>query len=271
MQGYRTKPSRLLGAVFFISAVLFLSPSGAFSAETEETVESDREVSFGPTVEEVVPWKFRMEISYVSTSGNTDTQSLAVKTDARKEGEVNRYFFKGSYLQTQDMSEETSNKLALDASWERVMNKRLFGLFALGYRRDKFSGYDFRAFGGPGMGYDFVKTARHKLKGVFTLLYYHDEFSKGAESTDDYIAGKVTAAYEWKILKNVKLAETIDFFTSLEDTERLFVDSVTAAEVKVNDHVSVGINYVVNYQNVLPSPELRHTDKTFLTTLIIDY
>jgi hypothetical protein len=33
----------------------------------------------------------------------------------------------------------------------------------------------------------------------------------------------------------------------------------------------LGINYVVNYQNILPVGGVEHTDTTFLTTLIIDF
>lgn len=217
------------------------------------------------------PWKVRIEVSYVNTSGNTDTQTFAGKLAAKKEGAFNRHFLDGSYLQTESEGDETSNKLKLEGRFERVVTKRLFGLLSAGYFRDKFSGYDFRAFGGPGLGIDLIKTDRHGLQGLISLLYYHDEFSAGEESSDEYAAGKVTARYEWRVLENLKIKETLDYFVSFKDTQRSFIDSVTSAEVKINSRLSLGLSYIVNYQNEPPSPDIEHTDTTFLTTLIIDF
>ncbi|MFQ5465939.1 MAG: YdiY family protein [Thermodesulfobacteriota bacterium] len=216
-------------------------------------------------------WKARAEVSYVNTSGNTETQTLAGKFDLRREGPVNRLYLSGSGLFASSNGEETSNKLALDSLWERAFTPRFFGLLAGGYSRDRFSGYDFRAFGGPGVGYELIKTDRQRLKGVATLLYYHDEFSKGAASTDNYPSGKFTAGYELRAAENLKFVQNVDFFGSLEDTGRFFFNSTTSVEVKVNALVSLGVSYTINYQNEPPSPEVRHLDKTLLTTLIFDF
>jgi putative salt-induced outer membrane protein len=246
-----------LGSICFL---LFIAPQ-SFADEpfADEPLSGDN------------PWKVRIELSYVNTSGNTDTRTLAGKLAAKKEGAFNRYYLDGSYFQTESEGEETSNKLKLEGRFERVVTKRLFGLFSAGYFRDKFSGYDFRAFGGPGLGIDLIKTDRHGLQVLTSLLYYHDELSAGEESTDDYAAGKATARYEWRVLENLKIKETLDYFVSFEDTQRSFIDSVTSAEVKINTRLSLGLSYIVNYQNAPPSPDIEHTDITFLTTLIIDF
>ena len=217
------------------------------------------------------PWKTRAELSYVNTSGNTDTSTFAVKASIKKEAPVNRYFFNSSYRLTQNRNEETSNRLTLDGRYERVLTERTFGLFTAWYSRDRFSGYDSRVFAGPGAGRDFIRTERHLLQGLAILLYNHDEFSVGEEGTDDYVSAKATAKYEFKARENVKLTETLDYSASLEETGRYFLDSVTSVKVKINAHLSLGVNYTINYQNEPPSEELQHTDTTLLTTLIVDF
>jgi putative salt-induced outer membrane protein len=218
-----------------------------------------------------VPWKLRAELSYVNTSGNTDTQTLAGKLDLKKEGPVNRYFANGSYLKAEGSGTDTSDKLVVENRYERVLTERYFGLFTVGYLSDKFSGYDFRAYAGPGAGIEIINKPKQRLQGLLSILYNHDEFSRGTESADDYVTARATGKYEWKALENLTFKETLDYFTSVEETEVYFVDSVTALEVKVNGRISVGMNYTVNYQNRPPSAELRHTDTTLLTTLIIDF
>ena len=42
-------------------------------------------------LKEKVPWKTHIEVSYVTTSGNTKTETLSGKLEVKKEGEKNRY------------------------------------------------------------------------------------------------------------------------------------------------------------------------------------
>jgi putative salt-induced outer membrane protein len=216
-------------------------------------------------------WKIRTEISLADTSGNTDIQTISGKLEIKKEGPINRYFLNGRILQVKDRDRETSNKVSSEARWERGITERLFALLSAGYIRDIFSGYEYRLFGGPGMGYTFIDTGVHRLQWLISSIYYHDEFSGEVKGSDDYLAGKTTLKYEWKILENLKFKETLDSYISFKNKDKYFVDSESAIEVKVNKSVSIGINYVVNYQNILPAPGVEHTDTTFLTTLIIDF
>ncbi len=256
-------PSLALAALSLLLILMPLhsSASAASAAASKDAGSADAEV----------PWKIRAELSYVNTSGNTDTQTLAGKLDLKREGTVDRYFTSGSYLKAEDSGTDTSDKLKLEGRYERVFTGKYFGLFTLGYLRDKFSGYEYRAYGGPGAGIEFIKTPTQKLQGHLSILYNHNEFSTGVKTGDNYVTAKATGKYERKVLENLTFKETFDYFTSVEDSEVYFVDSVTAVEVKVNGRISVGMSYTINYQNRPPSPELNNTDTTLLTNLIIDF
>ncbi len=215
-------------------------------------------------------WKTHLELSYVKTSGNTDTQTFSGSAEIKKEGEVNRYFINGNFLQAESDNRETSNKLSLDLRWERVFSDRVFGFLTSGYLRDRFSGFDYRLYVGPGIGYYLLKGEKRSLQGLLSFLYYHDEFSKGEAGSDDYITGKATLKYQWRIRDNLLLKEDVNYFVSIKETDRSFFDSTTALEVKINRAISLGVKYVINYQSEPPSSDVRHTDTTFLTSLIID-
>jgi putative salt-induced outer membrane protein len=215
--------------------------------------------------------KTRTELSFVQTSGNTNTQTFSVKLEAKKEDIKNRYFSTAKALYAKEDGRETSNQSSIDGRWERVLSERLFGLLTSGFSMDKFSGYEYRLYAGPGLGYDLIKTDQHVLQSLLSLIYSYDEFSVGDVRSNSYLTGKLTLKYEWKILENLKLKEKLDYSVSFKDTNNFFIDSATAVETKINSSLSLGVSYVVNYQNLLPSPEIKHTDTTFLTTLIIDF
>jgi len=217
------------------------------------------------------PWKAHIELSYVTASGNTDTETLAGKLAAKKEGKVNRYILKGSLLFAEDKGEETANKWVLDGRWERVLKEKLFGFLTASYFKDEFSGYDHRVNLGPGLGYSFIETKEHELKGLVAILYSHDKFSEGDKDSDSYVSGKAAINYVWQISENLLFKENADYLISFEDTDRYFINSETAFEVKVNGAVSLGVSYTIAYQHKPPSPDIEHTDTVFMTSLIVDF
>lgn len=220
--------------------------------------------------EKIYPWKTHIELSFTSTNGNSDTQTISGKFGIKKEGPVNRYYLSGSLLRSESQGVETSNRLAFDGRLERPVTKRFYLLYSAGYLRDRFSGYDLRLYTGPGLGAEIIKWEKQHLQTVINILYYHDEFTSGEKGTDDYINPKASARYEWRIRENVKFTEEADFSISLKEPKRYFIDSTTSFSVKIGGPLSLGVSYTVNYQHAPPSPDIKHTDTTFLTSLVID-
>lgn len=216
-------------------------------------------------------WKTRAELSYVNTSGNSETQTLAGKFSFKKKEPVNRYFVSGSLLRTVSGNDETANRITFDARGERVVSERLFVLLSAGYLSDRFSGYDYRLFAGPGAGYDFIDTDKQSLNGTLTLLFNRDDFSSGPSGTDDYWFMKAVGDYSLHLLDNTLFGSKASYSVSLKDTGRAFADLVTSVEVKVNGAVSIGVSYTVNYQSAPPDAGVERTDTTLLTTLIVDF
>jgi len=239
-----------------LTVTLFVIPFGtADSAETEN----------------ISPWKAHAEFSYVNTSGNSDNQTLAGKLEIKREEEQNRIIIKGSTLYAKDNDQEKANKWILDGRVEKNLFNKIFGFLNASYLRDKLSGYDYRAAIGPGIAYDLLKNDEHYLKSSASILYNYDRFSLGAEESDKYVSSKTEFNYQWQIRENLKLKQNLDYSISFEDTEKYFINYETAIEVKITSVISLGLTYTINYQNKLPEAGIKKTDKTFLTSLIIDF
>ncbi len=215
------------------------------------------------------PWSVHIELSYVDTSGNTETKTLSEKGEIKWEGVKNRFYFKSSALYAKKDEEETANKLKLDTRWERLLTGRMFGFFAGGYERDKFSGYTYKWNGGSGLGYDVVKTKKHDLKVLLSGIYYYNRLEK--DGIDNYGTLKAEIYYQWDILHNLNFKQSAEYIRNLSDPDTYFINTDTSLEVNVNSFISLGVGYKIAYQNKPPSEDVKRTDKTFSTSVIIDF
>ncbi len=214
-------------------------------------------------------WSAHIELSYVNTSGNIETQTLSEKLEIKREGKVNRFYFKNSALYATQKEKETAKRIDASGRWERLFTERFFGFLTAGYERDKFSGYEYKVNGGPGVGYDLLKTKKHELKILASTPYYYNKVEK--DGTDNYGTAKLELYYQWNILENLRFKENASYFVNLSDTRIYFINSETSIEVKVYSYVSLGVSYKLAYQNRPPEPDIERTDTTFSTSLIIDF
>jgi len=224
-------------------------------------------ISLSEEVEKL--WKAHIELSYVRTSGNVRTQTLSEKLEIKREGKVNRLYFKNSALYATQEGSETANRFDVNGRWERLFTERFFGFLTSGYERDKFSGYEYKLSGGPGIGYDIIKTEKHDLKGLLSILYYYNRIE--GNGIDNYATAKAEIYYEWDIRENLRFKENLNYLVNLSDTQTYFINSETSLEVKINQHLSLGVGYKVAYQNKPPEPGVKRTDTTFSTSLIVDF
>ncbi|MBI5442598.1 MAG: DUF481 domain-containing protein, partial [Deltaproteobacteria bacterium] len=131
------------------------------------------------------PWKAQAAASYVRTSGNTSTQTVATTAEAAYEPNPNRYYGKAGWMYGKTEDQATANKYFLDGRYERTIADRLFGFVNANFQKDKFSGYDYQWYVGPGVGYEFIKTDNHHLKGLVGVLYSYDKFPADANKDHD--------------------------------------------------------------------------------------
>lgn len=227
------------------------------------------------TPADAAEWVKRLELSYTSTSGNTDTQSLSTRGDLKREGVVRRYYLTVDYLLTDSDGVETANKLDIGVRSEFILSDDYFWFLSAGYLRDRFSGYESRLDGGPGFGRDFIESERVNLKGLISVTYYRDDIIvdelTGEKDTDSYMGGKASLDYEWKVSDNTTFREDLEYSLSFKDADKFFINSVTSLDVRVNSHISLGVGYTINFQNRPPSADVKKVDRKLVTSVIVDF
>ena len=209
------------------------------------------------------------EFGYVSTTGNTDTTAygLDLKMDKKWDKHVVLFTFDGQYAD--DSGVETKNKYLTELAYDYEITDRFAFNYLAGYKQDKFSGYKYQAYTGPGAKYKLIKEEKQNLSLEGNILYSQDELENPIK-TRNYSSFRAKGVYDWQILDNLKFTQDLSYRTDLEDTQNYFVYSKTAFISKISDIFSFGINYKVDYVNAPPAATL-HSDKTLSASLIIDY
>ncbi len=215
-------------------------------------------------------WSIHTELSFVKTAGNTDTETISLKFDISNKGIENKFFVKGSGLYAKTDEKESAARLDLKGRWERMFTERFFSFLTTGFLTDKFSGYEYRINGGPGIGYYLLYSERYELKILTSILFYKDREFNPPFKEDSYTSSEIETFFKFEILENLSFKSYLSYSISLNEPEKYFITGDASIEVSINSYISMGVGYQIYYQNKLPDPSVKRLDTTFLTSLIID-
>ncbi len=239
----------------------------------------------------VTPLKTHAEFGYIETNGNTKTKTFNLEANAKKawnkhEGKIK---FDGQYAD--DGGDETKNKYLIELNYNYSFTDRFAFDYLVGYKSDKFSGYDYQFYTGPGAQYKAIVTDQHKLTLSGNILYSQDQkmdihrdasgaivpypyntpyVTTESGKKDDYAAYRLKGEYAYKITKTLKFTQDLSIRGDLEKSENYFVFSKTALSSKISDIFSAGVSYKVDYAN-RPPVDKKKTDTTFTFNLIADF
>jgi len=239
----------------------------------------------------VTPLKTHAEIGYIQTNGNTKTKTFNLEAKVQKawgkhEGEVH---FDGQYAD--DDGIETKNKYLIELNYNYSFTDRFAFDYLVGYKSDRFSGYDYQFYTGPGAKYKAILTEQHTLTLSGNILYSQDQKMDLRRDVNgviipypysvptytalpgkklDYAAYRLKGEYEYKITKTLKFNQDLSIRGDFDQTDNYFVYSKSAISSKISDIFSAGLSYKVDYAN-RPPVSKKSTDTTLTFNLIADF
>lgn len=236
----------------------------------------------------------RAELGFMQTQGNTKTDTFNLDLNAKKGwSELHLVEFSLDAQYATDDSVETKNKYLAELGYGYSITDRLSMTYLFGYKEDRFSGYDYQLYTGPGLKYAFIKKQDHKLTFEGSALFSQDSIEDTkydaaggtipypnpdniavarveSGKTNRYGSYRVKAIYGWQILSNLKFDQDLSYRSEFKDSSVNFITSKSALSSKINSTLSAGISYKVDYVNSPPEGK-ENTDKTLTANLIIDY
>lgn len=209
------------------------------------------------------------EVGYISTSGNTDTQTF--NADAYIKKHLNKNVFKwsidGQYAQ--DKKIESKNKFFTELTYDYEITQHFALNYIAGYKRDRFSSFDYQFYTGPGVKYTALNTNMYTLSMEGNILFARDQDIDTSIDANDYTSARAKGVFVWQIFENLKFAQELTYRTNLENSDTYFVFSKSELSSKFSDIFSGALSYKVDYVN--QPGDKKYTDTTFTLGLIVDY
>lgn len=205
-----------------------------------------------------------IDLGYISTSGNTETESLNGQFDwvARaSENWATGIQITGVTNSSRDQRDAEQYTFAWNNRYDISDNSFFYGI--LDYKNDYFGAYDYQAGAYLGYGHQVFKSDDGHLSLGFGLGYRINAVFIGRDEKENVLRGDLDFAHQ--------LTDTARFTQVISAVWGEEVDtyvSKSAISTKISENLAMKLSYVVNYNSVVPAGAVK-TDRT--TTVGISY
>jgi len=231
------------------------------------------------------------EIGYIKTTGNTDTETYNVDVKLKKEWEKHILTLHYLKIYGEENGKDNKDKTFTELNYYYKFTDRFAFDYMAAYKEDKFSGFDYQFYTGPGLVYKVIDEEKHTMFVKGNALYSRDEiedtrvdssgnkvdypYPSGSINqhdgyTDEYGSYKAQILYTWLFGEKSKFVQDLRYRSEFDDAKNYFVYSKSAIETKISDIFSMSISYQVDYINEAANGK-ENADKTTMFNLIIDY
>ncbi len=224
---------------------------------TSDSVKKDQSV--------ISIWASNIELGFVQTTGNTETESLNFRFAIDNKRQNWEHSLKLASVKNSDNMGTTAERyfIALKSEYKLNMFSYLFG--RVQYEDDRFSGYNYQASEVVGYGRKLLNKENIKFNTEIGIGIRQNSFESGLMQTENIVV--IAGDLGWTISESALLKEdlTIDI-----GEYRTISKSVTGLQTKINSSLSSKISYTVRHASEVPTGT-KKTDTELAITLVYTF
>jgi putative salt-induced outer membrane protein len=236
----------------FVMLAGLLAVSGSAAGAAEEEVKS--------------PWKSSIELGFISTTGNTETQTISAKANVVYEVEKWRHTGHAEGFGTQTDDDNTGETIVSAERYE-LSGKSDYKFTELDYiygivklQKDRFSGFEYEHIVSFGYGRKAIKQDNMELDleiGPGLRLFKVDN---GA--SDEEALLRLSANYWWQISDNSKFTQEL---TSDVGEDITSTKSITGIQANINSTLALKFTYTLRHKSSVPADTEKKDTETGVT------
>lgn len=219
-------------------------------------------------------WNIKAEAGAVAARGNTDTDSANAKFTIAREFVKWKHTLDLAGVYASDDTGATGQRWSARAQTDYAFHEKGFWFASGRYEEDRFSGFEYQAAYGTGLGWRFfddpITQFSVQLGVGYRISRTRDSladdgvtFLPGTRERESILQG--SSNFEHQLTETTKVLNKLLVESGDENT---FVQNDLSLEVRILGALSLAVGYSVRY-NTDPPPEFTTTDT--LTTLNLVY
>jgi putative salt-induced outer membrane protein len=217
------------------------------------------------------PWKSSVELGFIKTTGNTETQTTALKADAVYE--VDKWRHTGhAEGYGQNSKDEVTGDSVVSAERYELSGKSDYKFTELDYafglvklKKDLFSGFEYENTISLGYGRKIIKQEDMELDLEIGPGIRFFKIDNGESNNEALLvlAGK----YWWAITDNSKFIQELYFDIGEEYTDS---KSITGVQANINKTLALKFTYTIRNKSEVPV-DTEKTDTEAAMTLVYNF
>ncbi len=214
------------------------------------------------------PWTSSLGISWLATTGNSETTSAGIDLDTRRRGSTWEVTAKLSALRASKDGETSAERTTARGRLRRRLGSRWGVEGGLSAERDVFAGLDLRWVLDAGASATFTLTHGLELDLGLGTTWTHEELT--GDGAQDRWGGLLSTDLRWSLSDTASFTHSLDLYPSFSEGGAYRVESEAALEAAVNRHLALKLGYEIRY-NHLPPEGKRRTDTSTRASLVIRF
>jgi putative salt-induced outer membrane protein YdiY len=199
------------------------------------------------------------ELSFVSTSGNTSTQTLGVGGHLTNRSGAWRSQTAVVFVRAETDDTETARTLGVDFRVVRDLTPRAGWYGHSAYHRDTFAGIEHRIGADSGLAFKVVAARSHAVDLDLGLGYTNE--TRSAQADRSFPAGTLALDCRWTVTETTQVTNDTALTANLRQSGDWRVANVAALSTALSRTLSLRLSYQVTFMN-RAVPGFRRTDTT---------
>ena len=204
------------------------------------------------------------------TGGNSDTSNYSFSFDFTRDPKTrNLMKFMGVYLRGSQDEQTTVDRLRLGFRNDYTVDDKLFAFGEIAYVRDPFKAIDYLLNPVGGIGYRLTETDRVALTVTGGLGVVWEK----NPDVDVDASGTVNAGqdFAFKISESASITQAFSALWKMDDFEDALYRFSLGLATALTQRSELRIDFINDFKNLTPSPEIKKNDYTFITSLVFKF
>ena len=196
-------------------------------------------------------WFGKLNFSFLSTSGNTDTSSIGGALELNYKPTPWLFTLKGAYLRGATDGVTTAETFTAGLRGSRDLTERVDVYAGAGYLRNRFSGINnlFSIDGGAGYKLFNGPSQFLRVEGGFGWTSEEDILDGVVVPSRSYANARAGVGYKWQFTKTAAFTNDFGFLLDLDDSANWFMTNKAAITADISKVFALQASWTLLFRN----------------------